>query len=123
MNSERPTVIDNPEMGMESLDHYCWILVSDLDNFLPFDEMLEKCTPEGANETAASHEKGYHAGALSFTENHIEHLVYNGVDVLARAQRYVESTEGLVPLDDAVDHCQDGKIAKAYERSDLERKL
>jgi len=124
MNDERPTVIDNPGLDTESLDHYCWLLISDLDNFLPFELMLEKCTvPVDEDDKLRQHEKGYHAGALNFTEDHIEHLVYNNIDVLARAKRYVDRNYGLESLDDAIEYCRNGKIANAYERSDLEREL
>jgi hypothetical protein len=100
------TTDDTIPMDDEDLDHFCWLLVAEADNWLPFEETVEQCIDGGRDE---EYERGYHAGSLLLAQHLVEHLSWYGVDVLERAQRHDKESEMDLPpfCDETIEYVEE----------------
>lgn len=76
-------------------DQICWLVMDYREHFYPPDETAEECIDEvidDDNEHGVGKEHGYHAGMFIAHDELAHQIRCLGIDVLARAERYVEAS-------------------------------
>lgn len=86
----------------EMLDHLCWCIAVDGENFYPPNESAEKCLSdiENPSEENIQYEQGYHTAHWLSAVDRFEKLEVEGFNPKGRAERHIRSNDLDLPEPD-----------------------